>query len=102
MANNRMMLGCRTCLANPEIPFEKSVVYMAKYYPDTGWYVSGVNWANWGKQFGRFLEEHQHVKDSLGIHFQLVYENDTPFGRSKDKIIAMLDALTDNAHAAQS
>jgi len=60
MANNRVYLRCKTC---------SDTVYLAKYYPNTGWYIPDTDTLH------SQLNNHTHcTASSIGDIFTLEYE----------------------------
>lgn len=54
MANNRAYITCDVC---------KESVYLAKYYPSSGWYIS-ITSERLFDTVGKFLEKHSNCNDN--------------------------------------
>ena len=98
MANNRMYLVCAACLAKEETEIEECIQYLAKYYPNCGWYIPDENWESNPdgmdlppimtpnsimEEIKKFLEIHGH-RSLLGDNIRLMYEGEI-FPRQKEK-----------------
>lgn len=106
MANNRMYLCCSVCAQKPETSLEECIQYLAKYYPETGWYVPSMKSeiknagtpeertvevpSDWAQQLDRFLETHGH-NTMYGQHIVIVYEDTvSPLAREKRDVLSVV------------
>lgn len=87
MANNRMWICCAVCLGAEGPTFEESSVYVAKYYPSTGWgRNSGAEAAEAGRRMESFFDAHSHGTPH-GDYLRIVYESGMPIGGTKKAVL---------------
>ena len=80
MANNRMYLTCLHCLNDKDTPLDQCQFYLAKYYPNTGWYnIHNNPGDNLGAALDKFFDEHKHKESwdqaMYGDHFTIITES---------------------------
>lgn len=75
MANNRLYLGCKYCMAHRQPEKDEALaqpkLYIAKYYPSEGWYTP-IEDGYWD-QMEKFLQLHTHYIDN-GEWWEIGYE----------------------------
>lgn len=71
MANNRMYLACAICLQKEETKLEDCILYICKYYPNTGWYLRSDKATEW---IDEWLDEHKHASKVSRPEDDITYE----------------------------
>lgn len=105
MANNRMYLLCTLCAQDDHTPLEDCLFFLAKYYPNTGWYIRG------GKTLQQedgtavefvdvadaFFDRHKHG-GMYGEYMLPVFEDlIDPTQRAKREIISVVQKTIDRS-----
>jgi hypothetical protein len=99
MANNRMYLVCRRCAEEEATTFEECVLFLAKYYPTTGWYLRAS--PSLVEAVDAWFDLHIHG-DMYGEFITLLYEGQiSEVAHDKREILnALADVVRKQVHDA--
>lgn len=91
-----MYFACLLCLQKEETKLEDCILYIAKYYPNTGWYLRSEEAHEW---IDKWFDEHKHApkvsreggrpltweQAMYGAYITLIYEDQLQDPMTKDK-----------------
>lgn len=99
MANNRMYLLCVPCTLAEGVSIQDARFYLAKYYPNTGWYCSRDPVEKLGYELNAWLDKHKHGS-MFGEDITLVYGS--IFGGIETETRNILEAIVEHVADVQS